>query len=135
VKAGRPHTHRHGACSACGQTRREVHHRSILVSFLSFDNQSANHGRRLACAWRHSASGRGAQADEFIAVLKAIWTSDLVEFQGQFYQIPQPIIQPKSVQKPYPPPYLAAFAPPALRRLAKWADEWNPAGIPIDGMR
>jgi probable F420-dependent oxidoreductase len=82
-------------------------------------------------SWRE----RGARADEFIAVLRAIWTSDPVEFQGQFYHIPRSIIQPKPVQKPYPPLYLAAFAPPALQRLAKWADGWNPAGIPIDGMR
>jgi probable F420-dependent oxidoreductase len=80
-------------------------------------------------------SERGARADEFIAVLQAIWTSDPVEFHGQFYHIPKSIIQPKPVQKPYPPLYLAAFTSPALRRLAKWADGWNPAGIPIDGMR
>jgi probable F420-dependent oxidoreductase len=82
-------------------------------------------------SWRE----RGARADEFIAVLKAIWTSDPVEFQGQFYHIPKSFIQPKPVQKPHPPLYLAAFAPPALRRLAQLADGWNPAGIPIDGMR
>jgi probable F420-dependent oxidoreductase len=78
---------------------------------------------------------RGARADEFIAVLQAIWTHDPVEFQGQFFRIPKSIIQPKPVQQPYPPLYFAAFAPPALRRLARWADGWNPAGIPIDGMR
>jgi alkanesulfonate monooxygenase SsuD/methylene tetrahydromethanopterin reductase-like flavin-dependent oxidoreductase (luciferase family) len=78
---------------------------------------------------------RGARADEFLAVLQAIWTSDLVEFQGQFYRIPRSIIPPKPVQKPYPPIYLAAFVPPALRRLAQGADGWNPAGIPIDGMQ
>jgi probable F420-dependent oxidoreductase len=82
-------------------------------------------------SWRE----RGARADEFIAVLQAIWTSDPVEFEGLFYRIPQSIIQPKPIQKPYPPLYLAAFAPPALRRLAQWADGWNPAGIPVDGMR
>ena len=65
-----------------------------------------------------SWSERGARGDEFLAVLKVIWTSDPVEFQGQFYHIPKSIIQPKPVQKPYPPLYLAAFAPPALRRLA-----------------
>jgi alkanesulfonate monooxygenase SsuD/methylene tetrahydromethanopterin reductase-like flavin-dependent oxidoreductase (luciferase family) len=53
-------------------------------------------------SWRE----RGARADEFIAVLQAIWTSDPVEFQGQFYHIPRSIIQPKPVQKPYPPMYL-----------------------------
>jgi alkanesulfonate monooxygenase SsuD/methylene tetrahydromethanopterin reductase-like flavin-dependent oxidoreductase (luciferase family) len=62
-------------------------------------------------------------------------TARLCHHHGQFYRIPQSIIQPKPIQKPYPPLYLAAFAPPALRRLAQWADGWNPAGIPVDGMR
>jgi hypothetical protein len=59
----------------------------------------------------------------------------IVEFQGQFSHIPPSIIRPKPVQKPYPPLSLAAFVPPALRRVARWADGWHPAGMPVDGMR
>jgi probable F420-dependent oxidoreductase len=77
---------------------------------------------------------RGAMADEFIQVLKAIWTTDPVEFRGKFYQLPKSSIGPKPVQKPHPPIYLAAFAPPAMKRLATVADGWNPVGIPLDGM-
>lgn len=77
---------------------------------------------------------RGALADEFLQVLKAIWTTDPVEFQGKFYRVPRSHIQPKPVQKPHPPLYLAAFAPPALNRLARMADGWNPVGIPAAGM-
>src|SRR5262245_9425790 len=32
---------------------------------------------------------RGAKADEFLAVLKAIWTSDPTEFQGKYYTLPR----------------------------------------------
>ncbi len=77
---------------------------------------------------------RGAMADEFIQVLKAIWTKDPVEFHGKFYRVPKSYIGPKPVQKPHPPIYLAAFAPAAMKRLATMADGWNPAGIPADGM-
>src|SRR5437868_8092486 len=59
---------------------------------------------------------RGAMADEFLQVLKAIWTTDPVEFQGNFYRVPKSYISQKPVQKPHPPIYLAAFAPPALKR-------------------
>jgi alkanesulfonate monooxygenase SsuD/methylene tetrahydromethanopterin reductase-like flavin-dependent oxidoreductase (luciferase family) len=38
------------------------------------------------------------------------------------------------VQKPHPPIYLAAFAPAALKRLARMANGWNPVGIPVEGM-
>ena len=77
---------------------------------------------------------RGAMADEFIQALKAIWTTNPVEFHGKFYQIPKSYIGPKPVQKPHPPIYMAAFAPAAMKRLATAADGWNPVGIPVDAM-
>ena len=80
-------------------------------------------------------SGKGRYADEFLAVLKAIWTTDPVEFHGEFFHLPKSVIQPKPVQKPHPPIYLAAYSPGALKRAATMADGWNPAGIPLDGMK
>jgi len=77
---------------------------------------------------------RGALADEFLQVLKAIWTTNPVEFHGKFYHVPKSYIGPKPLQKPHPPIYLAAFAPPALKRLATVADGWNPVMIPVAGM-
>ena len=77
---------------------------------------------------------RGAAADEFLQVLKAIWTQNPVEFHGRFYNLPKSYIDLKPVQKPHPPIYLAAFVPAALQRLARLADGWNPTGIPVDGM-
>lgn len=40
---------------------------------------------------------RGAMADEFLQVLKAIWTTNPVEFHGQFYHLPKSYIGPKPV--------------------------------------
>lgn len=79
--------------------------------------------------------GLGKRADEFITVLKTIWTTDPVEFHGRYFQIPRSIIQPKPVQKPHPPLYLAAFSPGALKRAATMANGWNPTGVPLDGMK
>ena len=78
---------------------------------------------------------RGARADEFLHVLKAIWTTDPVEHQGRFYTVPRSVIRTKPVQKPHPPIYLAAFAPAALNRIARLADGWNPVAIPVAGMQ
>lgn len=77
---------------------------------------------------------RGRRADEFLRVLKAIWTTDPVEFHGHYYHVPRSIIGPKPVHKPHPPIYLAAFAPAALRRVATLADGWNPVGLPVETM-
>jgi len=81
-----------------------------------------------------SPRGLGRRGDEFIQVLKTIWTTDPVEFHGRYFHIPKSIIQPKPVQKPHPPIYLAAFSPGALKRAATLANGWNPAGVPVDGM-
>jgi probable F420-dependent oxidoreductase len=74
---------------------------------------------------------RGARADEFVAVLQAIWTTDPAEFAGQHFTLPKSILQPKPVQRPHPPIYLAGYAPSALERVARLADGWLPAGMPL----
>ncbi len=81
-----------------------------------------------------SLGDRGRRADEFLRVLKLIWTTNPVEFHGDFYLIPRSFIGPKPVQKPHPPIYLAAFTPPALKRAATLANGWNPVAIPVEGM-
>src|SRR5215469_13025605 len=81
-----------------------------------------------------SMQQRGARADEFLQVLKAIWTTNPAEFHGKFYQLPKSYIDHKPVQKPHPPIYMAAFAPAALKRVATMADGWNPVAIPAEGM-
>jgi probable F420-dependent oxidoreductase len=77
---------------------------------------------------------RGARADEFLQVLKAVWGADPVEFHGKFFTVPKSYISVKPAQKPHPPIYIAAFAPKALQRVATVADGWNPVAIPIEGM-
>jgi hypothetical protein len=52
---------------------------------------------------------RGARADEFIQALTQIWTEDVVEFRGRYYNIPASKIGPKPIQKPRIPIYLGGF--------------------------
>jgi len=77
---------------------------------------------------------RGAMADEFLRVLKAIWTTDPVEFHGKFYSVPRSYINAKPIQKPHPPIYMSAFVPAALKRVATEADGWNPVVLPVAAM-
>src|SRR6185503_3736546 len=76
----------------------------------------------------------GAIADEFLQVLKAVWTTNPVEFHGKFFNVPQSYLNRKPVQKPHPPIYLAAFAPASMKRVATMANGWNPVAIPVAGM-
>lgn len=81
-------------------------------------------------AWQE----RGKRADELLQALKKIWTTDPVEFQGKYYRIPKSIIDPKPVQKPHPPIYMAAYTPSAMKRVATEANGWFPVGIPLSGI-
>jgi probable F420-dependent oxidoreductase len=67
---------------------------------------------------------RGARAEEFVACLRAIWTTDPVEFHGEFYDVPLSRVDPKPVQRPHPPLLLGGGAPAALRRIGRIADGW-----------
>jgi len=63
---------------------------------------------------------RGKRANEFIQVLKRIWTDDVVEFKGNYYSIPASKIGPKPVQKPHPPIYLGGFSPNTFSRIVNY---------------
>jgi probable F420-dependent oxidoreductase len=69
---------------------------------------------------------RGQRADEFIQILKRIWTDEVVEFKGQFYSIPASKIGPKPVQKPHPPILLGGFTAKTFLRIVNYADGWIP---------
>jgi len=67
---------------------------------------------------------KGTRADEYLQVLKKIWTDDVVEFKGQFYNIPASKIGPKPVQKPHPPILLGGFSPKTFSRIVNYANGW-----------
>jgi probable F420-dependent oxidoreductase len=68
--------------------------------------------------------GRGARAEEFVEVLKALWTEDPVEHHGALYDVPRSHVDPKPVQSPHPPLLMGGGAPAALRRVGRIADGW-----------
>ena len=77
---------------------------------------------------------RARRADEFVDVMKKVWTDKIVEFRGKFFQIPACQMDLKPIQKPHPPIYLSAFSPGAMKRIATRADGWTPVAVPIKDM-
>lgn len=53
---------------------------------------------------------RGARADEYLRCLRAIWSQDIVEHQGDFYRVPRSRVDPKPLQRPHPPLLLGGTA-------------------------
>jgi probable F420-dependent oxidoreductase len=67
---------------------------------------------------------RGRRAEEFLAALRTLWSEEVVEFHGEFYEIPRSRVEPKPVQRPHPPLILGGEARPALERAGRLADGW-----------
>lgn len=78
---------------------------------------------------------RGAVADEFIQVIKAMWTQNPAEFSGRFFKLPKSYFDLRPVQQPHPSIYFAAFAPASMKRVAMFGDGWLPVAIPAEGMK
>ncbi|MFQ5970559.1 MAG: TIGR03619 family F420-dependent LLM class oxidoreductase [Nitrososphaerales archaeon] len=73
---------------------------------------------------------RGERADEFLEVLRKIWTEDIVEHKGKYFSIPKSKIGPKPFQKPFPPIYLGGFSHKTFERIIKFgARGW--LGVPL----
>jgi probable F420-dependent oxidoreductase len=73
-------------------------------------------------------SRRGRRADEFLDVLRRLWTEPVVDFRGEFYTVPPATVEPKPVQRPHPPVLLGGTADAALRRAGRLADGWISGG-------
>jgi probable F420-dependent oxidoreductase len=67
---------------------------------------------------------RGARTEEYLAVLRTLWTDDVSAFDGGFYTVPPARMYPKPVRRPGPPVLLGGSAATALRRAGRIADGW-----------
>ena len=65
---------------------------------------------------------------ELLDVMKALWTEPQATYEGQFWQLDGVPMEPKPVQKPYPPLWFGGRHPDALRRAVRHGDGWMGAG-------
>jgi probable F420-dependent oxidoreductase len=80
----------------------------------------------------HAAFGvrsteRAPRFEEYLTVMRRLWTEQTVDHGGRFVQLSQARMEPKPVQQPLPV-WFGAGSPPALRRTARLADGWIGAG-------
>lgn len=69
---------------------------------------------------------RGALFDECLEALHGIFTDDDFTFEGRHFTAVGNWHDPKPVQLPHPPYWLAGNTDRALDRVAKWAHGWAP---------
>ncbi len=79
--------------------------------------------------------GRGRYADEFLEVLRKLWTEEEATFDGAHFAFEDVISSPKPVQRPHPPILVGGNKRAALRRVARLGDGWHPLMLSPDGVR
>jgi len=75
---------------------------------------------------------RGRRAEEQIHLLRALWTQELVDFDGQYHQLRQTGINPLPRQRPIPL-WIGGYADVVLRRAARLADGMLPGSDLVAG--
>ena len=86
----------------------------------------------LAYGYEFPGAGvRIAQLDEAVQIIKQMWTEDESTFEGEYFSVAGAINQPKPLQDPHPPLWIAGGGEKkTLRTVAKYADYSNFGGPP-----
>jgi probable F420-dependent oxidoreductase len=69
---------------------------------------------------------RGRIADEYLAAIIELWTSESPRFEGRYVSFQDVAFEPKPVQKPHLPVWIGGDADAALKRAARFASGWWP---------
>ncbi len=77
---------------------------------------------------------RGRRLDEALAVCKRLWTEEVIEHHGEFYDFEPVMFEPKPVQRPHPPILVGGESEPALRRAARAGDGWVGLGHTVESV-
>ncbi|GIX48392.1 MAG: hypothetical protein KatS3mg131_2603 [Candidatus Tectimicrobiota bacterium] len=78
-----------------------------------------------------SFADRGRRTDEYLRLIKVLWTEANPSFAGRYFQIADCGFAPKPVQKPHVPIWIGGESPAALRRAARLGDGWHSAGTAL----
>jgi probable F420-dependent oxidoreductase len=69
-----------------------------------------------------------ARFNEALALMKACWTEEEIDFDGRLWKLQGASMEPKPVQKPYPPVWFGGSAPAGMRRAVRHGDGFMGAG-------
>jgi probable F420-dependent oxidoreductase len=67
---------------------------------------------------------RGPRTDEYLQVMRSLWTDQVSSFEGEHYTLPACRMYPKPVQQPHPPIHVGGESNAALRRAARHGSGW-----------
>ena len=68
---------------------------------------------------------------EAVKAVKECWTHPVVNFEGEFFHIKNALVEPKPIQEPHPPIWIAGNSPRTMKMTAEIADGWIPMAPPL----
>ena len=71
-------------------------------------------------------ANRGSLSDEYIKLLKELWTNPTPTFHGDHFQVSDVTFSPMPVQNPHPPIWIGGRSRRAARRAVELGDYWHP---------
>lgn len=77
---------------------------------------------------------RGKRSEEQIAVLRALFTDDVVTFHGRYHHIEAAGLNPMPVQRPIPI-WIGGSSEATLKRVGEMGDGWFPQRVPDETAR
>ena len=82
-------------------------------------------------ALNENFGNRGRRSEEQIALLRRLWTEDLVTFEGRWHEFRDAGINPLPVQRPIPI-WIGGHAEATIERIGRIGDGWFPLVTPSD---
>ena len=73
---------------------------------------------------------RGRVSDEYLKLLKELWTNPTPTFHGEYFHFDQVTFSPMPVQQPHPPIWIGGRTRRAVRRAVALGDFWHPTQLP-----
>jgi probable F420-dependent oxidoreductase len=78
---------------------------------------------------------RGKATDEYIAIIKTLWSNEEASFGGSYFSFQEISLSPRPVQQPHPPIWVGGNSRRAARRAAELGDGWVPFQVTPDDVR
>lgn len=78
---------------------------------------------------------RGKRSDEYLQALKAVWSGEEVNYQGEFVKWQGFMMRPKPVQPGGVPLVIGGISPSAIRRTVRYGNGWYVIGKDLDDYR
>ena len=75
-------------------------------------------------SWSDDGLVRIGRLNESLHVMRGLMTEDVFSFDGEYFQLKDAYCNPKPVQKPYPPIWIAGDSPPTQELMAEHGDVW-----------